>query len=264
MTARYQYADVRGARLAWNSTGSGSPVVWAHGIGSAATTQEAAGHFDWRPISKRHRLIRYDARGHGHSSGGLTPTEYTWPELGADLLALLDVVAGSGQVDAVGTSMGTASIVYAALAQPDRFRRLVLTTPPTIWDTRPGANLARLASAKLLEDKGLAALQALNADQPASPALVGARRYVTPVRVRAAQYAAVLRGSAQTDLPAAKALESLDKPTLILSWTGDPSHPVSSAEALASALPNAELVVASTPQEHERWGELAATFLSRG
>ncbi|MFW0788181.1 alpha/beta fold hydrolase [Gordonia sp. CPCC 205333] len=263
MAARYQYADVRGTRLAWSATGTGQSVVWAHGIGSAATTQEAAGHFDWRSISKQHRLIRYDARGHGHSSGGLTPVEYTWPELAADLLALLDVVADSEQVDAIGTSMGTSSIVYAALAQPDRFRRLVLTTPPTIWATRPAANQARLASAKLLEDKGFAALQALNADTPASPALAGARRYVTPVRVRSRQYAAVLRGSAQTDLPPAKVLGALDKPVLILSWTGDPSHPVSSAQELADALPNSRLVVASTPQEHARWGELAATFLSR-
>ncbi len=261
MTARYSYVDVRGERFAWSSTGTGSPVLWAHGMGSAANTQENAGQFDWRAVSKRHRLIRFDARGHGHSTGGVTPAEYTWPELSKDLLAVVDAVVDEPSIDAIGTSMGTASIIYAALARPKRFRRLVLTTPPTIWETRPGANESRLASANLVETRGLKALEALNVNQPASPALADARRYVTPVRCRADRYAAVLRGSAQTDLPAATTLAALKHPVLVLSWLGDPSHPVSSGEALAAALPNAEFHVASTPAQHAEWGELAAKFL---
>ena len=73
MTPAFQYAQVRGARLAYTSTGVGSPVLWAHGMTSAAYTQERAGQFDWRPVSGRHRLLRYDARGHGRSTGGADP-----------------------------------------------------------------------------------------------------------------------------------------------------------------------------------------------
>lgn len=264
MTPAFQYADVRGARLAYNATGTGSPVVWVHGMGSAAYTQENAGQFDWRPVSREHRLIRYDARGHGRSSGGTDPAEYTWPELGADLLALLDAVVppvGSAPIGAIGSSMGTATILYAALARPDRFRRLVLTTVPTFWETRPAANGMRLGSAQLVQDKGVAALVALSVDEPASPALANARRFITPIRVSSSRLPAVFRGSAQTDFPPREEIARLDLPVLVLSWTGDGTHPVSSGEALADALPNAELVVANTPAELATWGDRAAAFL---
>jgi len=266
MTPAFHHADVRGARLAYNSTGTGSPVVWAHGMNSAAYTQERAGQFDWRPVSARHRLIRYDARGHGRSTGGTDPREYTWPELGQDLLGLLDAVeppvAPGEQVGAIGSSMGTATVLYAALAAPSRFRRLVLTTPPTCWETRPAANGVRLGSAQLVQDRGVAALAALSVDAPASPALAQARRFITPIRVSASRLPAVFRGSAQTDFPPRETVATLDLPVLVLSWTGDGTHPVSSGEALAQTLPNAELVVASTPAELATWGQRAADFLA--
>lgn len=264
MTPAFQYAQVRGARLAYTSTGVGSPVLWAHGMTSAAYTQERAGQFDWRPVSGRHRLLRYDARGHGRSTGGADPVEYTWPELAQDLLGLLDVVEppiGPARVDAIGSSMGTATILSAAVADPQRFRRLVLTTPPTCWETRAAANGVRLASAQLVEDEGVAALAALSIDAPGSPALVNARRFITPIRVRAAYLPAVFRGSAQSDFPSRAEVARLDLPVLVLSWTGDGTHPVSSGEALAQVLPNAELVVADDPAALAEWGERAADFL---
>ncbi|NNG96058.1 alpha/beta fold hydrolase [Gordonia araii] len=261
MTPAFAYADVRGARLAYNVTGKGDPVVWAHGMTSAAYTQERAGHFDWRPVSASHRLIRYDARGHGRSTGGTDPVEYTWSELGKDLLGLLDVVVLKGKVGAIGSSMGTASILYAALDRPTRFSRLVLTTPPTCWETRPAANGMRLGSAQLVEDKGVAALVALSVDEPASPALVDSRRNINPVKVSAKRLPAVFRGSAQTDFPPRERVAELELPVLVLCWTGDGTHPVSSGEALAQTLPNAELVVANTPAELATWGDRAAAFL---
>lgn len=274
MTPAFQFAEVRGAKLAYNSTGKGSPVVWAHGMTSATYTQERAGNFDWRPVSAEHRLIRYDARGHGRSTGGTDPVEYTWPELGKDLLGLLDAVrpplspgldtphsTSAQKVGAIGSSMGTASILYAALDRPERFSRLVLTTPPTCWETRPAANGMRLGSAQLVQDKGVAALEALSVDAPASPALVDAKRYINPIRVSARRLPAVFRGSAQTDFPPREKLAGLALPVLVMSWTGDGTHPVSSGEALAAALPNAELVVANTPAELATWGDRAAAFL---
>lgn len=261
MTPAYRYAEVRGARLAWNQTGSGSTVIWAHGMSSSAYGQESAGQFDWRAVSSDHRLIRYDARGHGRSSGGITPEEYTWPALGKDLLGLLDVVAPDDQVAAIGSSMGTASILYAALAQPDRFSRLVLTTAPTIWETRRAQIPIRISSAELVEREGLAALERLSVDEPASPALAEAARFITPISVRAGRYAAVLRGSAVSDLPGPEQLAELPMPTLLLSWTGDGTHPVTSGEQLAGALPDARLSVAATPAELHSWPAMVADFL---
>ncbi len=265
MTPAFAHAEVRGARLAYTCTGAGPTVVWAHGMNSAAYTQERAGQFDWRPVSADHRLIRYDARGHGRSTGGADPREYTWPELGLDLLGLLAAVsppvAAGERVGAIGSSMGTATILYAALAQPHRFGRLVLTTPPTCWETRPAANAVRLGSARLVEEKGVAALAALSIDEPASPALADARRHITPIRVSPARLPAVFRGSARSDFPARALLADLDLPVLVMSWIGDGTHPVTSGEELAKALPNAELVIARTPDDLATWGRRAADFL---
>ncbi|MEE3853366.1 alpha/beta hydrolase [Gordonia sp. LSe1-13] len=262
MTPPFRFADIRGARLAWNQTGRGPAAVWAHGMSSRAYGEESSGQFDWRAVSSRHRLIRYDARGHGRSSGGQTAEEYTWPELAGDLLALLDVAAPGERVHAIGASMGTATIVCAALAHPERFNRLVLTTPPTIWDTRRALTPLRVADADEIERGGLAAYMRAAPDVPASPALADTKRYVGPVSARASIYPWVLRGSAITDLPSADELGALTQPTLILAWTGDPAHPVSSGERLAAALPNAELRVASTPSALRSWSDEVADFLA--
>ncbi|MFW0794329.1 alpha/beta fold hydrolase [Gordonia sp. CPCC 205515] len=262
MPPGFRYAEIRDARIAWNQTGRGSTVIWAHGMSSRAYGQESSGQFDWRAVSSTHRLIRYDARGHGRSTGGATPEEYTWPELGADLLALLDVVAPDEPVSAIGSSMGTATLLYAALAQPDRFTRLVLTTPPTFWETRRAQIPIRLSSAELVERSGLAALERLAIDAPASPALAEARRFVSPVAVAPALFPPVLRGSAVSDLPDAEVLGAIRQPTRVLCWTGDDVHPVRSGELLAAALPNASLEVAGTPAELRRWPGLVADFLA--
>ncbi|MEE4024948.1 alpha/beta hydrolase [Gordonia sp. PKS22-38] len=261
MTPAFRFADVRGVRLAWNQTGRGSPVIWAHGLSASSYNQEFSGQFDWRAVSSTHRLIRYDARGHGRSSGGRNAGEYTWPELGRDLLGLLDVVAPDEPVAAIGSSMGAATLIYAALSRPERFTRLVLATPPTIWETRRALVAVRLASAGLVEREGLAAFARLAEDAPASPALADARRFVSPIAVRSAIYPAVLRGSAESDLPGLETLAALDLPTLVLSWTGDDSHPVSSGTLLADALPDARLEVADSPGRLHSWPRRVAEFL---
>jgi pimeloyl-ACP methyl ester carboxylesterase len=72
----------------------------------------------------------------------------------------------------------------------------------------------------------------------------------------------VLRGAAASDLPSLERLADLGQPTLILAWAGDPGHPTSSAEALASALPNTQLHVAETIRDVFAWRDHVATFLA--
>ena len=72
---------------------------------------------------------------------------------------------------------------------------------------------------------------------------------------------AVLRGAALSDLPSLAALAILEMPVLLLAWEGDPVHPVATAQQLANILPDARLHVARTPEELQRWGEIAVEFL---
>ena len=77
-----------------------------------------------------------------------------------------------------------------------------------------------------------------------------------PVRL-----ARVFRGAANADFPSRDAVADIDAPTLILAWTGDPVHPVDSAEQLHELIPDARLTIASTPADLATWTDLVADFV---
>lgn len=75
-----------------------------------------------------HRVISYDARGHGESGPAPDPAAYGYGDLAADMLSVLD----QGQVDRAviaGASMGAHTAVRLALEHPERVAGLVLVTP---------------------------------------------------------------------------------------------------------------------------------------
>lgn len=254
-------ADVRGAQIAWTASGEGPTAIWAHGLTSSGYGQERAGVFDWTPLSAEHRLIRYDARGHGRSTGDPVPMFYTWPHLGLDLLALLDQIVGDEQVDGLGSSMGTATLLHAATRNPRRFRRLVLTTPPTMGPVRAAHVRGYLDSAALIERSGLAAYEQACAAAEQPHIYSDLDRTPPAAEVAESLLPSVLRGAALSDLPGTDALAALRIPVLILAWSGDPGHPLSTARHLACLIPGAEFLIADTPMQLRSWTEIATEFL---
>jgi 3-oxoadipate enol-lactonase len=107
-----------GARLAYQVTGDGPPVVLVHGFGLDMRMWDAqAGH-----LAARYQMIRYDCRGFG-SSGPFDPAAaYTHA---GDLLALLDHLR-VGRAVLAGLSFGGRVVLQAALTAPERVRGLVL------------------------------------------------------------------------------------------------------------------------------------------
>jgi len=71
-------------------------------------------------------------------------------------------------------------------------------------------------------------------------------------------YAALL-GASRSDLPPPELLRTLDIPTLVIGWGGDPVHPQVVAEKLASLLPDARLHIVSMPAP-ETIGRLIGDF----
>lgn len=254
------FASIRGARLAWTESGVGSPAIWAHGLTSSATGPQAPGPFDWSGLEDEHRLIRYDARGHGSSSGDPTPEQYTWPNLALDLHALLDEVVGDEPVSGIGASMGAATLLYAAAARPGRFRRLVLATPPTAGETRARHVAGYSDGASLIEREGMAAFEAAGAG-PLPAVLTGVVEHAPPPAVSSALLPSVLRGAALSDLPPADVLSAVTVPVLVLAWSGDPGHPLSTARQLAATMPAARLEMADTPGQLRRWSGVVADFI---
>jgi len=116
---------VRADGLAIETDGEGTPVLLAHGLtatrryvvmGSSALARSG------------HRVISYDARGHGESDPAPDPLAYGYDELSRDMLSVLDA-AGEGSAVVAGASMGAHTAVRLALEYPERVAGLVLITP---------------------------------------------------------------------------------------------------------------------------------------
>lgn len=249
-----------GVDLDLDVTGDHGPaVVQLHGLTSSRRRERLMG-LDVGAACTDARVLRYDARGHGRSAGSRDPRDYRWPRLAQDLLGVLDAVFPGEQVHGIGSSMGTATLLHAALADPGRFLGLSLLLPPTAWATRRAKSAEYLAAASLVETEGMAAFVDLGEAQVEPPAVRGRPR--TEPDVPAGLLPTVLRGAAASDLPAPVDLSRIDVPVLLLAWTEDPSHPLSSAERLHAVLPSARLVVASTPQDVATWPGLVAAHVA--
>jgi len=70
-------------------------------------------------LSQRCRVVLYDQRGHGRSGRGVAQRD-TLAQLGADLAAVLDALAGPGPTVVVGHSMGGMALLAFAEAYPRR------------------------------------------------------------------------------------------------------------------------------------------------
>jgi len=253
---------VRGAELDWTIEGEGPLVVFGHGLTNDGRTMEDAGIFDFSPVvGAGFRLLRLDWRGHGASGGGDDPAEYTWSSLADDFLALLDELQPKEPVTAIGCSMGTGTILTAAVRRPERFARLVLTAPPTAWETRAAqADLYRQA-AQIVEEGGRAALE--RAQAAVEPQGIFAELDTPlPVRVSDARLPAVLRGAAEADLPPHDDIRGLRVPTLILSWAGDPGHPLSTGEQLHELIPHSRFEIGHSLADTRAWGATIGRFLT--
>ena len=258
---------VRGVDLAVDDPGGdGVPFVWAHGLTSCGALEDSVGVFGWRRL-ERARVIRYDARGHGASGGTPDAATYTWPELSADLLGVMDA-AGIDRCAAGGASMGCATAIHAAVAMPSRVERLVLVIPPTAWETRAASRDLNLAGARLLEDAGPQAVVDALQQQPPLAVLgdLGERwrdaGHQQLLEMDSGLLPSIFRGAASSDLPSVDVIASVAAPALVLAWSGDATHPVSTAERLADALPNAHLHIADDLAAIRGWTGLVDDFLT--
>ncbi len=114
------HADINGQRLFYEDTEQGDDViVFSHGLFMDHTMFDA----QVAALSGPWRCIRWDERGHGKTEATEDPFSY-W-DSGRDLLGLLDHLDVERAVLA-GMSQGGYLSLRAALTAPDRVRALVL------------------------------------------------------------------------------------------------------------------------------------------
>jgi len=114
-----------GVTLAGEEAGEGIPVVLLHGLTATrryvvmgSRTLERGGH----------RVIAYDARGHGASTPAPDRDAYDYDDLVDDLRAVLDD-RGIERAVLAGASMGAHTALRLALDAPERAAGLVVITP---------------------------------------------------------------------------------------------------------------------------------------
>ncbi|MGK2939499.1 MAG: alpha/beta fold hydrolase [Solirubrobacteraceae bacterium] len=123
-----------GTTLSVSDDGEGAPVVLLHGL-TATRRYVVMGS---KALQRSgHRVVAYDARGHGRSSPAADPSAYGYDVLAADLLAVLDGL-GIERATFAGASMGAHTIATFALAHPERVASVCLVTPAFLPGRDPG------------------------------------------------------------------------------------------------------------------------------
>lgn len=193
-------------------------------------------------LTKTHRVLRYDTRGHGESTAPEGP--YSFPMLVADFVAVMDHF-GITRADIMGLSLGGMTALGVGLAHPERVERLVCcdaradSPPPFVesWD-------ARIAGVRA---GGMAAILDGTLERWFTPACRAARPDVVE---RAAGM--VLRTSPAGYIGCAEALKTLDylrhlpqmRPeVLYIVGSEDGGAPPDAMRAMAEATPKGRLVV---------------------
>lgn len=238
-------------------TGSGDPVtVVAHGMG--ASLAETRPLLSGVPGTR----VLYEARGHGAGPAPVTPG---YAELAADLAVIADE---HGATQALGASMGAATILRLLADTPDRFARVVLFLPAALDTVRKDdavRQISLLSAALASQDQG-AVTAAVRAELPVG---VDADAYVAAraTFLLASPGLPALLAALAADVPVTSraALTAVTAEVLVLAQEGDPLHPADVARELVGVLPRARLVVFDAPgvlfRERARLRALIATHL---
>src|ERR1700716_777957 len=116
-----------GVDIYYEIHGSGPPLLLTHGYSSTSEMW----HGQIEALSKHHKLVLWDMRGHGRSDYPDDPFAYSEALTVADMAALLDQ-AGANNAIVGGLSLGGYMSLAFYRAHPDRVRALL------IIDTGPG------------------------------------------------------------------------------------------------------------------------------
>lgn len=238
-----------GVRLAAaDEPGDRTPVVLLHGL-TAARRYVVMGSS--RLGRAGHRVVAYDARGHGSSTPPDAGDAYGYDRLTADLARVLDACELE-RVVLAGVSMGAHTCLRFALEQPERVAGLVVITPG--FDPVEYARPERLARWDALSDalreggiEGFAAAFGVQRIPERWRETVGrALRQRMAVHEHLDAVADALRCVPRSapfgDL---HALEQIECPAVVVGSRdeADPAHPLEIARLYAELLPAGRLVV---------------------
>jgi pimeloyl-ACP methyl ester carboxylesterase len=255
-----------GVMLAGEQAGEGPsssslspPIVLLHGL-TATRRYVVMGS---RLLERSgHRVIAYDARGHGRSTAAPDPGAYGYERLQRDLLTVLDTL-GIERAVLAGASMGAHTIARFALRHPERVAALGLITPaydPDADTTGRDAFADWDALARGLRLGGVEGFVAAYDFSPLPDAWRATVERVVRQRLSAHEHPGAV-ADALAVVPRSRPFERIEElvaieaPTIVIASRdeADPSHPLAVGEHYAQAIPGARLIVEDRGQSPLAW-----------
>lgn len=238
----------RGLAIRGEAAGEGLPLVLCHGL---TETRSGVVHGSRALERAGHRVISYDARGHGESDPAPPGQGYGYPELVGDLESVAEAALGGGRFVLAGSSMGAHTAIAYALRSRERLAGLVLIGPAydgtaagegelAYWDGLAGA----------LERGGIDGfVEQMDRAREIDPAwrdtvLRFTRERMLRHRLLDAVAAALRQVPRSQPFGELGELQALALPALVVASRDDtdPGHPRAVAEAYAERLPQARLI----------------------
>jgi pimeloyl-ACP methyl ester carboxylesterase len=244
--------------LRGSAAGEGTPIVLCHGLTASrryvvhgSRVLERAGH----------RVVTYDARGHGESDPAPASQSYGYPELIADLERVVEAEVGTDRFLLAGHSMGAHTAVGYALAHPERLSGLVVIGPTYTGEIRPQALEYWDGLATALERGGIEGfVEYIRRESGVDECWRDSVARITAERMElhrdlGAMVRALRETPASRPFGALEELRRLDVPTLVVASRdeADPGHPYEVAEAYAATLPRARLISEDEGQSPLAW-----------
>jgi pimeloyl-ACP methyl ester carboxylesterase len=232
-----QFIEVHGARLRVRIAGDGPAVLLVHGWAidlDMWTPQFAA-------LAGRYRLIAFDRRGFGYSSG-TAGIDHDLADI-EQLLETLDIDC----IAIVGMSQGARVALRWAVYSPRTTACLVLDAPPPdLLDmNRPQGEIALAAYRELVRNEGMEAFRKHWLEHPLMRLYTSEPRAHALVREMVGRYPGqdLAEGTTFPPSPESRTLPQLDLPILIINGEHDTSARIDAGAELAQALPHAELAL---------------------
>jgi pimeloyl-ACP methyl ester carboxylesterase len=244
--------------LSIEEAGEGTPVVLLHGL----TANRRYVVMGSRSLERSgHRVVAYDARGHGSSAPAPTPEAYGYPELTDDLVAVLDD-RGIDRAVLAGASMGGHTALALALRAPERVAALAVITPA--FDPEADAVARDLERWDALSD-GLRAggidgfVEAYGLERAPEKwrdTIEAVLRQRLGTHEHLDAVADALKATPRSDpFTAWEELEAIAVPCVVVADRdeADPGHPLATGQRYAEVIPGAELVVEEEGKSPLAW-----------
>ena len=244
--------------LRGEAVGEGPPIVLCHGI----TATRRYVHHGSRALERAgHRVIAYDARGHGESDPAPPGQGYGYPDLVADLERVVAAELGEERFLLAGHSMGAHTAVAYALAHPERLFGLVAIGPVYVGEISPESLVYWDGLADALAAGGVDGfVDYIGRVQGVDPAWRDSVLGFTRARMQLHRHPSALV-EALRQVPRSRPfgplsnLAGIGLPALVVAShdEADPGHPYAAAAAYAEQLPRAELVSEEEGQSPLAW-----------